>query len=94
MTLGVVFDLDDTLYLEVEYVRSGFAAVAAAVAEAAEQDAGPIADMLWAEFSGTRRRDPSISCCGESWGSQVPSRSTTSSTSTVIMRRRSRYSLG
>jgi putative hydrolase of the HAD superfamily len=48
--LGVAFDLDDTLYLERDYVRSGFRAVAedaaAGTAVAAEDAFG----FLWAQF--------------------------------------------
>jgi HAD superfamily hydrolase (TIGR01549 family) len=41
---GVIFDLDDTLYPEKEYVRSGFKAVARYLGEEA------YADRLWAYF--------------------------------------------
>ena len=53
MKLGVVFDMDDTLYFERDYVRSGFRAVAAAVAgEVSESDAFT---LLWGHFeAGTR----------------------------------------
>lgn len=47
---GVVFDMDDTLYLERDYVRSGFQAVAAALGNA------QAFDFLWGHFlQGTRR---------------------------------------
>lgn len=53
---AVVFDLDDTLYPEVEYVRSGYRVVAAALARG-EWDPSRIYDLLWQEFeSGDRRR--------------------------------------
>ena len=43
MTLtAIIFDLDDTLYLEIEYVRSGFRAVAAWVSENVNIDAGAV----------------------------------------------------
>jgi len=46
---GVVFDMDDTLYLERDYVRTGFQAVAAALGN---QQAF---DFLWGHFlQGTR----------------------------------------
>jgi len=53
---AIVFDLDDTLYPEVEYVRSGYRVVAAALAgEKLDQD--QIYDLLWQEFErGDRRR--------------------------------------
>ena len=54
MKLGVVFDMDDTLYLERDYVKSGFQAVAAAVAgpKVSEEDAFA---LLWGHFEvGTR----------------------------------------
>lgn len=52
--LGIVFDMDDTLYFERGYVRSGFQAVAAAVAEhsVSKEDAF---ELLWGHFeAGTR----------------------------------------
>jgi len=53
---AVVFDLDDTLYPEVEYVRSGYRVVAAALA-GEKLDQNQIYDLLWREFeSGDRRR--------------------------------------
>ena len=55
MNVGVVFDMDDTLYLERDYVRSGFQAVAADVgarSDVREQDAFT---LMWDLFeSGTR----------------------------------------
>lgn len=51
----VVFDIDDTLYLERDYVRSGFAAVGRWAAEAlAFPD---FAARAWAEFEAGRRGD-------------------------------------
>lgn len=49
MARAVVFDVDDTLYLEREYVRSGFRAVARAV-ETTEMSATRIFEGLWAGF--------------------------------------------
>ena len=49
-TRGVVFDMDDTLYLERDYVRSGFQAVAQRLTEPHRAF-----DMLWSDFeSGVR----------------------------------------
>jgi len=52
---GVVFDMDDTLYLERDYVRSGFRAVARHVADAADADA--IFASLWGWFEAGVRGD-------------------------------------
>lgn len=53
---AVVFDLDDTLYLETDYVRSGFRAVAAVLADKGG-DAEPIRELLWRAFEqGPRER--------------------------------------
>jgi putative hydrolase of the HAD superfamily len=47
----VVFDLDDTLYDEVEYCRSGFVACAFFLAETLEENqAEDIFDTLWEQF--------------------------------------------
>jgi len=48
--LGVVFDLDDTLYLERDYVRSGFRAVAAFAAEGTDVLVNDAFTSLWDEF--------------------------------------------
>ena len=45
---GVIFDLDDTLYPEKEYVRSGFKAIALYLGDE------KIADELWKEFEAGR----------------------------------------
>lgn len=52
---GVVFDMDDTLYLERDYVRSGFRAVAAHVSEQAEEE--DIFTFLWSLFESGVRGD-------------------------------------
>ena len=53
---AIVFDLDDTLYPEREYVQSGYRVIAAALASE-EWDRSRIYDLLWQEFeSGDRRR--------------------------------------
>lgn len=52
MITTVIFDLDDTLYDEIDYCRSGFAAVAhhlAAISPSYEHK--NIFDALWAEFT-------------------------------------------
>lgn len=46
---AVVFDLDDTLYLERDYVRSGFNAVTTVVASAYKIDIG---ERLWGAYEG------------------------------------------
>lgn len=51
----VVVDIDDTLYLEREYVRSGFRAVARHLEEV--HRAPGAFDLLWREFSMGRRGD-------------------------------------
>jgi putative hydrolase of the HAD superfamily len=56
ISLGVVFDLDDTLYLERDYVRSGFAAVAVAVSDAAGEVPATISGLLWEAFETDERR--------------------------------------
>jgi len=53
---GVVFDIDDTLYLERDYVRSGFAHVAGLVA-ASDEERREVFDWLWAQFLDGTRRD-------------------------------------
>jgi putative hydrolase of the HAD superfamily len=52
MITTVIFDLDDTLYDEVEYCRSGFACVAEFLAELPEAPtAERIFDCLWKQFT-------------------------------------------
>ena len=52
MITTVVFDLDDTLYDEIEYCRSGFAAVAEFLADAAKApSAERIFAALWGQFT-------------------------------------------
>jgi putative hydrolase of the HAD superfamily len=61
----VVFDIDDTLYLERDYVRSGFAAVGAWVR--AELDVAELDARAWAAFeAGVRGRifDEALAACG------------------------------
>lgn len=50
---GVVFDMDDTLYLERDYVKSGFRAVARHVADVADE--ASVFTSMWSMFeSGVR----------------------------------------
>lgn len=52
MITTVVFDLDDTLYEEISYCRSGFEAVARFLAEkVASASSGEIFDSLWGQFT-------------------------------------------
>ena len=54
MITTVVFDLDDTLYDEIEYCKSGFAAVAEFLAdwpEAPSAETRRIFDALWEQFT-------------------------------------------
>ncbi len=50
---AVVFDLDDTLFAERDYVRSGYRAVAAHLTDDAER-AAKIADWMWDRFCDGR----------------------------------------
>jgi putative hydrolase of the HAD superfamily len=58
MITTVVFDLDDTLYDEIEYCKSGFRAVADFLAEPSNPfPAERIFDALWKQFnSGNRKK--------------------------------------
>jgi putative hydrolase of the HAD superfamily len=53
---GIVFDIDDTLYDEVDYVRSGFAHVSR-VAAGPEVDASTLEDWLTSAFAAGVRGD-------------------------------------
>ena len=70
----VAFDIDDTLYLERDYVRSGFAAVDAWARRELGVDA--LGDRAWAAFeTGIRGRifDEALAACGvRANGSLVP----------------------
>jgi putative hydrolase of the HAD superfamily len=60
MITTVAFDLDDTLYDEVEYCRSGFAAVGRFLASSPDMPrlkdkAGQIFDALWRQFTAGNR---------------------------------------
>jgi len=57
MITTVVFDLDDTLYDEIEYCRSGFAAVAELASKLPKApSAGQIFGALWKHFAGGNRK--------------------------------------
>ena len=58
MITTVVFDLDDTLYDEIEYCKSGFATVAQYLAQSPENPpAEKIYEHLWQEFTtGDRKK--------------------------------------
>ena len=58
---GVIFDLDDTLYPETDYVKSGYAEVAAHLGDPA------YADRLWAYFE---KKEPAIDRLLEELGRQ------------------------
>ena len=53
----VAFDMDDTLYAEVDYVRSGFRVVADHIGRAADTATGALFDRMWWHFEhGDRRK--------------------------------------
>ena len=54
---AVVFDLDDTLYPERDYVRGGFEAVARWASESLGEEPQAVFDELWAMFEAGVRRD-------------------------------------
>lgn len=64
--MGVVFDLDDTLYLERDYVRSGYRAVSQAVAESAGAPPAILFDFMWGRFA-TGERTRTFDCLLESF---------------------------
>ena len=56
MITTVVFDLDDTLYDEIDYCKSGFAAVSEFLADSSvSQSAGHIYAALWDQFTAGNR---------------------------------------
>ncbi len=57
MIKALVLDLDDTIYLEREYVQSGFRAVAEYLEEEGVTSADAIFDSLWGHFSRGGRGD-------------------------------------
>jgi len=57
MIKTVVFDMDDTLYDEIEYCESGFKAVAEFLAGKSKMpDAGQIFNALWTQFTAGNRQ--------------------------------------
>jgi putative hydrolase of the HAD superfamily len=57
MVTTVIFDMDDTLYDEVDYCRSGFRAVGWFISQMTDTpDAEAIFNCLWEEFSGGNRK--------------------------------------
>lgn len=60
---GVVFDVDDTLYPERDYVRSGFSSVAEAVQSVVRIPKAELFDFLWSCFErGTRGHTFDLLC--------------------------------
>jgi len=58
MITTVVFDLDDTLYDEIEYCRSGFASAAEFIANLPKAPPAPdIFDALWRQFTTGSRKN-------------------------------------
>lgn len=56
MLTSVIFDMDDTLYDEVAYCRSGFHAVDVYLSAIYQSDAGAIFKALWEQFKGGNHR--------------------------------------
>lgn len=57
MITAVILDMDDTLYDEVDYCRSGFRAVSTFIGEKYNTQPDKVFDALWAEFtSGNHTR--------------------------------------
>lgn len=74
MIKTVIFDLDDTLYREADYCRSGFSAVARYLAKnCADTTENAIFDALWSQFAAGNRvqvfnaclEKLSMPCCEE-----------------------------
>jgi putative hydrolase of the HAD superfamily len=55
MLTTVIFDLDDTLYDEIDYCKSGFHAVSRHLAESRKITADKIFDSLWQQFTTGNR---------------------------------------
>ena len=57
MITTIIFDLDDTLYSEIDYCKSGFTAVSEYLGRLPDTpDAKVIYDVLWKEFTSGNRR--------------------------------------
>lgn len=52
MITTLIFDMDDTLYDEVDYCRSGFWAVDSYLSSIFQTDAGAVFEALWGQFCG------------------------------------------
>lgn len=53
----VIFDLDDTLYPEIDYCQSGFRAISKLIGERAETSSEAVFDSIWSRFnSGDREK--------------------------------------
>ena len=57
MITTIIFDMDDTLFDEVDYCRSGFVAAAEYLAGRAGASAEEIFDSLWKQFSSGERQE-------------------------------------
>ena len=55
MIRGMVFDLDDTLYLERDYVRSGFTHVASYLEDQGLANSAEVYAFLWEGFEAGKR---------------------------------------
>ena len=62
---GIIFDLDDTLYLRADFMRSGFEAVARYVAHSWRLDRHDVFATLTAAHAGTRRGREFQAICEE-----------------------------
>lgn len=65
MIEAIVLDLDDTLYLEREYVRSGFRFVASELGTSGLGDPVHLFKYLWADFEAGRRGGAFDALCEE-----------------------------
>lgn len=78
MITAVIFDLDDTLYDEVEYCKSGFHAVADFLAQLPDwPDSQRIYDALWSQFSAgnhTKTFNAAIEQLGKGYDEKIISR--------------------
>ena len=57
MITTVIFDLDDTLYDEIEYCKSGFRTVADFLANLSSAPATDIFNVLWNQFAAGNRKN-------------------------------------
>ena len=75
MITTVVFDLDDTLYDELDYCRSGFKAVAESIADLPNApSAKRVFDRLWKQFTAgnrTKTFDAALDDLGISYDDQI-----------------------